>query len=271
MFKRAILESGAPIDQISFKSTNESLNQTLEYKKQFCSNQTNWLKRLKNVKAIDLASANGSQFFPVVGEKFYPIDSIEAMKSGKFNSGIDIMAGSCQNEGTLLFMIQDIFGNLTGNALLEQTKTALSNVLQKNKKLHDPIEKYNARMKIINHYFPNVNGSSSGHNSTNHLSDDEIKYKAGQLFGDFVLTCPTYFMSKEIALWSSENHVYSYIFNYTSIVSRQVLPKWVGVSHGAELPFVFGAPLKLLQNFTKEEYQFSLLTMSLWTNFAKTG
>ena len=85
MFKRAILESGAPIDQISFKSTNESLNQTLEYNQQFCSNQTNWLKCLKNVKAIDLVSAHGTEFFPVVGEKFYPIDSIEAMKSGKFN------------------------------------------------------------------------------------------------------------------------------------------------------------------------------------------
>ena len=123
------------------------------------------------------------------------------------------MAGSCQNEGTLLFVIQDIFGNLTGKALLQKTKTTLNNVLQTNKKLRDPIEKYNARMNILNHYFPNVNGSSFGLNGTNHLSDDEIKYKAGQLYGDYIITCPTYFMSKEIALWSSENHVYSYIFN----------------------------------------------------------
>ena len=269
LFKRAILESGAPIDQISFKLTNESLDQALKYKETFCSNQTNWLKCLKNVKPIDLVSANDAQFFPVVGEKFYPIDSVEALKSGKFNSAIDIMAGACANEGTALFVIEDIFGNLTGKALLERTKIALNGVLQSNKKL-SPIEKNNARIKIINDYFPNAN-ESSGLNETNHLSDDEIKYRAGQLFGDFVLTCPTYFMSKEIALWSNENHVYLYSFNYTSIASRQVFPKWVGVTHGAELPFLFGAPLKLPHNFTTEEYQFSLLTMNLWTNFAKTG
>ena len=88
--------------------------------------------------------------------------------------------------------------------------------------------------------------------------------------GDFILTRPTYFMSKEIALWSSENHVCSYICNYSSITSSKFYPnlsKWAGVTHGTELTFVFGNPLRLPQNFTSEEYQLSLLTTSLWTNY----
>ena len=43
------------------------------------------------------------------------------------------------------------------------------------------------------------------------------------------------------------------------------------MTHGAEIPFVFGYPLFNPENFSAEEYQFSLLTMTLWTNFAKTG
>ena len=62
------------------------------------------------------------------------------------------------------------------------------------------------------------------------------------MFGDFILTRPTYSMSKEIALWSSENHAYSYICNYSSITPSKFypnLPKWAGLTNGTELSFVW--------------------------------
>ena len=50
-----------------------------------------------------------------------------------------------------------------------------------------------------------------------------------------------------------------------------------GSTHGSELPYVFGVPLKrdiwphVSHSFTKAEVMLSRATMTMWTNFAKSG
>ena len=101
-----------------------------------------------------------------------------------------------------------------------------------------------------------------------------IKNKTGQIYGDYVIACPTYFMPKDMMLWSGDNKVYLYKLTYkanNSLTDVYRNETWMGVTHGSEIEFVFGFPLKLPQMYSKQDQQFSLLIMNLWTNFAKTG
>ena len=56
------------------------------------------------------------------------------------------------------------------------------------------------------------------------------------------------------------------------------LPGWMGVIHGTDVPFVFGAPLMpdaftmtLTKKYLETEKGLSLYVMKLWTDFAKYG
>lgn len=50
------------------------------------------------------------------------------------------------------------------------------------------------------------------------------------------------------------------------------LPRWFGVYHRAELPFVFGHPLIMDKDLTTSaEIELSKEIIAMWTNFAKTG
>lgn len=68
-----------------------------------------------------------------------------------------------------------------------------------------------------------------------------------------------------------------YVFDHAPVHSPY--PEWVGVSHGIEMGFVFGAPFKTLSwfltmltpKYSEEEKELSLLIMKVWTNFAKNG
>ena len=71
---------------------------------------------------------------------------------------------------------------------------------------------------------------------------------------------------------------YVYLFDHRVILSQ--LPEWLGVLHGLDLPFVFGAPFKeivdpamkmFVSNFTETEKGLSWHIMKLWTDFAKYG
>lgn len=78
-----------------------------------------------------------------------------------------------------------------------------------------------------------------------------------------------------IALVRSGVPCYFYVFSHHSTYS--IYPEFYGVSHGDELPYIFGAPWRQLQGlnittgFTEIEHGLSVLLMTLWTNFAKFG
>ena len=118
------------------------------------------------------------------------------------------------------------------------------------------------RKKVMNFYLENVN------------EIDMIKNRIGQVFGDYVLTCPTYYMAKDVMLWSGNSKVYFYKLTHHSGVSRSHKShneSWIGTGHGDDLEYVFGAPFSVPEKYTEQDRSFSLLIMNLWTNFAKTG
>lgn len=69
-----------------------------------------------------------------------------------------------------------------------------------------------------------------------------------------------------------------YVFNHRA--KHSSLADWTGVIHGAEIPFLFGAPFKnipdpwsnsIATKYSETEEGLSLYVMKLWTNFAKHG
>ena len=197
-------------------------------------------------------------FFPVVGEAFYPVKSYEAVKSGRFNSKVSILAGVTQDEGSLFVYSWFDRLNSSSSKFNQNVKDYVFHEIDNLKHLESEGE----RKKVIDFYL------------SNETKVDMIKNKTGQIFGDYVITCPTYFMPKDMVLWSGDNKVYLYKLTHRANSSSNGLylnQTWMGVPHGSDLEFVFGVPLRLSQMNSKQDQQFSLLIMNLWTNFAKTG
>lgn len=88
-----------------------------------------------------------------------------------------------------------------------------------------------------------------------------------KLFGDYHFTCSV----TEFAEYY-EHHggtVFMYYFVHQS--SQQGWPKWMGVLHGYEIPFIFGEPLNKALPYTAEEQELARRMMRYWANFARTG
>ena len=70
----------------------------------------------------------------------------------------------------------------------------------------------------------------------------------------------------------TRGRVYQYNFNKRSSFSNR--PRWLQVTHGDEVPYIFGLPFiiaNFLPNLDDKERILSANMMSYWANFAKTG
>lgn len=78
---------------------------------------------------------------------------------------------------------------------------------------------------------------------SNETQVDIIKSKTGQIFGDYMLICPTYFMSRDMMLSNlGDNQIYLYKIThlaYQSVFNIFPHEKWMGITHGAEMEFFF--------------------------------
>ena len=231
-----------------------------------CIDEKNWIKCLKNLdaKTINYYYYNphhyfsNERFLPVIGEEFYPVKSYEAFKTGTFNSGINILAGVTADEGSTF--VSKWFDEIDSDPsnLNKNIKTYLLEELDwKN------LESIENRKKVAEYYI------------SDETEVNMIKNKTGQIFGDYAISCPTYYIIRDMVLWSEENKVFMYKLNYKSKISISNLfadnQSWIGVGHGDDIGFVLGASLLSPEKYSQQDYQFTLLVMNLWSNFAKTG
>ena len=196
-------------------------------------------------------------FLPVVGEAFLPVKPFEAVKTGNFNSKTNILAGATADEGSIF--VFNWFDKLNSSSpkFNQNAKDYVFHEIDNLKYL----ESEEIRKRAIDFYL------------SNETNVNLIKNKTSHLFGDYILICPMHFMLKDIMLWSGDNKVYMYKLTYKSSQFNSIYANetWMGIPHGSDLEFVFGLPLKYPKIYSKQDYQFSLLVLNLWTNFAKTG
>ncbi|KAJ6223946.1 hypothetical protein RDWZM_002491 [Blomia tropicalis] len=109
LFHRAIMQSGAPTESI-FISKDRALLTTKSFADKIGCSSNETIKsivdclRTKPVQLMVNATLteiiNGINFMPIYGDELLPIQTIQAMKLGKFNRNIDLMYGICKDEGT---------------------------------------------------------------------------------------------------------------------------------------------------------------------------
>ena len=248
---------------------DQSVNLSKAYAKTMgCTNQSNWINCLKNIEPSILSNYsfnliyfhNTTKFIPVLGEAYYPVEAHEAVKTGKFNPNIKILAGVTHDEGS--FLVYNWLNYLKSNSTAQFKQSVIDFFFYKEIKNYGKLKDDKQRKKVLDYYL------------ANETEIDRIKNKAGHIFGDYSIACPTYFMQKDITLWSGDNTVYLYELNYRASSSVSCIfsnDSWMGVCHGETPKFIFGEILRFPQKYNQKDYQFSLLIMNLWTNFAKTG
>ena len=165
------------------------------------------------------------------------------------NTDLDLIVGVAAHEGSLLLhnVVQHIPQNITESDFKKLAQSFDSF-------FHD----LNATA-ITDFYLENVNKSNP----------DQIKWALNDMYGDLLDACPTYQFAKNYALHSSAGSVYFYEITYTRS-NKQDLQD--GVTHGADLDFVFGLPqIYPDKKDTDFDRKFSLEVMKMWTDFAKYG
>ncbi|XP_058026041.1 acetylcholinesterase-like isoform X1 [Ahaetulla prasina] len=98
------------------------------------------------------------------------------------------------------------------------------------------------------------------------------KYRSAlsHFYTDRIFACPIREAAGNIRKTGSP--VYAYLFAHRP--SWSVWPEWIGASHGAEIPFVFGtlkSALPFNRTFTEAEARLSRKMMHYWAEFARTG
>lgn len=142
LYKKAILLSGSPNSVFGVASKELALRRTNQLASDVgcsSSNGESIEQCLKKKSAIELVqtlqdepSMNISFFSPLYGDDFLPISPNEALKSGNFNHGIDLLFGSNLVEGGLAIVAMNPeLMNASANLSTERAKEMLTFVFKK--------------------------------------------------------------------------------------------------------------------------------------------
>ncbi|CAG2166663.1 unnamed protein product [Oppiella nova] len=219
LFKRAIMESGAHMfnKDRDIRTKSEVLGDAKNLAKHFNCSENEWLECLQKVDANDLKEVIMAATMATIDTEYLPVSAHTAFETLKFNKDLDLMAGVAAHEGSLLLysVLQHIPQNITESEFkkLAQSFDSL---------FHD----LNATA-ITDFYLDNVNKTDP----------EQVKWALYDLYGDLIMTCPTYQFAKNYATHSGAGSVYFYEITYTR--SNKQDPQY-DVSHGADLDFVFG-------------------------------
>lgn len=268
LFRRAIMQSGAPNSYLGSQNAKTSLEayKSLAIRLK-CSNEDTkkvvQCLRTKSVKEVLTATAdslvNAENFIPVYGDELLPVSPVEALKTGKFHHDIDLMYGTTKNEGSM-FVVQ-----LLNLPQLDPTKDGKDLTVDLTKKIisfmmslfHDPNPD-----EVADYYTKNLNESDK----------DELRRAVSYVFGDYHLVCPTMFYGEHFMKLAPQNNYYSYRLMKATKTPVMFCHGWMGVCHGEDVVFFFGLPLRLKGTaFTDDEAELALDFIHTWSNFAKTG
>ncbi|KAM4690422.1 uncharacterized protein WCC33_017807 [Rhinophrynus dorsalis] len=138
---------------------------------------------------------------------------------------------------------------------------------------HESLISTEELVKGLMRYFPSVGnlGVESILFEYKDWEDENSKEKNREamelILRDYYMICPMKYFADKVLKHKAK--VFFYEFDHRS--SQEVWPDWMGVLHGAILPFMFGKPLIEASNFTESEKVLSRKIMKFWANFARYG
>lgn len=266
LFRRAILQSGAPNSRLGAIPKSKSLEKTIAFATRLgCPNKTaeiqstiNCLKgksveQLLQAERFDLL--RDELFTPIYGDEFMPTAPVKVLNEGSYvNKNIDLMVGGCADEGSGFVL-----------AMFPTLRTASTTLRQTREHLLTIAELYNVSQpqEVVDYYLQGL---------SDHSTQDQFKIAIGQLLGDYHLVCPTILLSEQLAKHSSTDGGNTF-FTYRLVQHLEVAHNpmehfpWQGVTHGEDSMYIYA--ISLLQK--AEDRLLSRSMITAWTNFAKSG
>ncbi|XP_062993319.1 acetylcholinesterase-like [Elgaria multicarinata webbii] len=261
LFKRAILQSGAPNGPWTTITPAESRRRaTLLGKKVGCHspNDSELVGCLRSKSPQELMDQEWTvlpynsvfrfPFVPVIDGDFFPDTPETMLSTGNFKD-TQVLLGVVKDEGTYFLIYglpsfsKDTESLITREDFLEGVRIA--------------VPEANDTRDIVLQY---TDSQDVDNGEKNREAMDDI-------VGDHNVICPVMHFAARYA--ERGNKVYAYLFDHRA--SNLMWPQWMGVPHGYEIEFIFGLPLNDTLNYTAKEKKLSRRMMRYWANFARTG
>jgi len=247
------------------------------------------------------------QFIPIADFDFDDLkiddptnEYIFSINNNKKKYNHDILVGINQNEGTyftfykynnVFFNLSHFFTHDSNNSLIRYNNDFVVKRLQESLKTKYPFDASNYREnKIKNEEFYEkyvnclsdlytnkfVNDEYNGQNDFNLDSLSNLNMnlpklaweKYNKILGDFIFSCPSVKLANK---FSEINPDKTYFYKFNKRQMANPWPKWTGVMHGYEIPYIFGLPWLDSDSYDDSDRLISNKTMNYWANFAKYG
>ncbi|XP_013927986.1 PREDICTED: cholinesterase-like, partial [Thamnophis sirtalis] len=261
LFAQAVIQSGAANGFYAWRSPEESKQKSLEFVHLLgCSEDNNisimHCLQTKNVSEftqheIALFLKGGIlniPFRPTTDRDFLLGNPEKLMEEGHFQVK-PLLIGETFDE--MAPFVHFIFPNITNNLINQQQ-------LLKGIQLLVPNATKDVVQSIALRYSEGQHGPAQFRSALSHFYTDRI------------IACPLREAAGNIR--KTGNPVYAYLFTHRP--SWSVWPEWIGASHSAEIPYVFGTLESVLsanQTCTEAEARLSRRMMHYWAEFARTG
>lgn len=258
LFHRAITESGVEFSPFAFNSVKKAIDKTnVTAGKLSCDTTSS--KRMMDCLRSKSAQSIIDKFDwrntgPIIDRYFIYDTPKNLRRSGKFNK-VPLISGFNSHEGAhntpqefhpprdiTTSVLREFINNFVENHILqENNKTAVI--------IEDAIEfQYTPWSKTPD--------------------SPSLRQEIVNIMSDYYVAAPTLGV---LGIHSALAPTYMFEFNHRSAESDT--DAWMGVAHGENTPYVFGAPFlnSTALNFTNEDRNISRLIMTLYANFAKYG
>lgn len=258
LFHHAIAESGVEFSPFAFQSVKDAALKTkFTAMKLGCNSENthNMIKCLRKKDAQSIVLNYGWESTGPVIDNYFINDTPESLRrSGKFYR-VPLIGGFNSDEGA--HNTPEVYRpptKITSSVFRESIKSFVKdNTFHDNEKTAVLIED-----AIEFQYTPWSKTSDS----------PTLRKKIINIQSDYFVAAPTL---EVLGIHSMSAPTYMYEFSHRSKANTE--DAWMGVKHGDNTPYDFGAPFSNITSlkFTEEDQNVSSLIMSLYANFAKFG
>ena len=258
LFHRAIVESGVEFSPFAFQSVKEAALKTkITATKLGCNseNSHDMIKCLRKKDAQSIVLDYGWKSIGPVIDNYFIYDTPESLRrSGKFYP-VPLIGGFNSDEGA--HNTPEVYRppiEITSSVFRDSIKSFVKDqIFHDNETTAVLIED-----AIEFQYTPWGKPSDS----------PTLRKKIINIQSDYFVAAPTV---EVLGIHSMNAPTYMYEFSHRSKANTE--DAWMGVKHGDNTPYDFGAPFMNITSlkFTEEDQNVSSLIMSLYANFAKYG
>ena len=258
LFQRAIIESGVELSPFAFQSVEAAVQNTKKTAKNLSCNTEDHREMMNCLKTKDTSQIVDKWQGPTrpVIDNHFICDTPEKLRlSGQFHP-VPLIGGFNSDEAGHNIPQKCIPPNELSSAVFGD---CIKSFVHKEDLYHNN-EKTAGLLEdsITFQYTP----------WTKTPDPPTLLKKIVNMQSDYFVAAPTL---KVLEIHSQKAPTYMYEFSHIS--KRSSEEAWLGVRHGANTPYDFGAPFLNISslNFTEEDRNVSSFIMSLYANFAKDG